>query len=280
MMLISASLWSQNAPEIALYNYNMNLYNPAYAGLNANQASFNYRGSGIENGPEIMAGSASVELKNNLSIGLSVINQSVFVSDDTRATADIAYKLQLSDKFDLLMGIKAGMDFYSVDFSDIVLADPNDPLFQGNQSVSNPIFGAGLVLTSDKFFLNVSIPNFLGGEQYKLDSDQSVGVEGEIPMSTLLGAGYELDLGQNLSLTPSVYMNFSSDESVTDLFLTAGFYDFMDLGGMYRLDRSYSVYGLFHFKNLVDLGYSYNTTTGEFQNFNNGSHEIMLKVKF
>jgi type IX secretion system PorP/SprF family membrane protein len=204
----------------------------------------------------------------------------VFVSDDTQITADVAYKLQLSDKFDLMMGVKAGMDFYSVDFSDIILADPNDPLFQGNQSITNPIFGAGVLLKSDNLFLSVSIPNFLGGEQYKLDSDQSVGVEGEIPMSTLIGAGYQFDLGTNFSLTPSIFATLSSGETITDVFLTAGLYQFMDLGGMYRVDNSYSIYGLFHVKDLVDLGYSYNATTGEFQNFDNGSHEIMLKVKF
>ncbi|MGB0776865.1 MAG: PorP/SprF family type IX secretion system membrane protein [Flavobacteriaceae bacterium] len=280
LFLGGLSAFAQQDPGFSLYKFNMNMINPAYAGANGSEVNFNFKTAGIEDGPEAQGGSASLDLGGNFGLGVSVVNDQVFVKGETMATLDASYKVQLSDQTNLFFGVKAGANFVSVDFSDIIINDPNDPLFGASESITNPVFGAGVLLQGKSYFLHFSIPNFIGGDQYQLEGDTDVSVEGQSQMATYIGAGADLNLGTNLVFKPAVYTRFQNETSTVDLIGGFDIYKLVEAGVIYRLDERVTGYALIHVKDILDIGYGYNASQGDFQNYDDGSHEVVLKIKF
>lgn len=276
----SLGAYAQQDPGFSLYKFNMNMINPAYAGAQGNQVNFNFKTAGIENGPQAQGGSFGMALGNNFGLGLSVVNDNVFVKGETTAAIDASYKVQVSDATNLFLGLKAGANFVSVDFTDIIVNDPNDPFFGANQSVTNPVVGAGALLQGERFFLHFSIPNFLGGDQYAIDGNENVEIEGQSEMAMYIGGGMDFYLGDNFILKPALYTRFQSGTSAIDLIGGVDMYKLVEAGLIYRFNERFTGYALIHIKDFIDLGYGYNSSTGEFQDFDNGSHEVVLKVKF
>ena len=82
LLLMSSVLFAQKESVLAFYRTNMNVVNPAYAGVdNLSTVTTNFRKqwTGIEDAPETQSVSASTSLGGNLGIGLSVINDKTFI---------------------------------------------------------------------------------------------------------------------------------------------------------------------------------------------------------
>jgi len=281
MFLSGPVVLAQENPNFSLYKFNMNMINPAYAGAYGDQVNFNYRSSGIENGPVSQGGSVSFAMAGNFGLGVSVVNDEVFVQNQTAATVDASYYIDLSEKSQLYFGLKLGANFVSVDFSDIVITDPNDPLFGQSESITNPVVGFGALLKGENYFVHFSIPSFLRGNMYQLDGAASdVGVSGETPIAYYLGAGMNFSLSEEIEFLPSIYTRFESNQTSVDVIAGFDFYKLIEAGGLYRFEGMYSAYALLHLKTLMDIGYAYSANTGDFQNYNDGSHELVLKIKF
>ncbi|MEM7379648.1 MAG: PorP/SprF family type IX secretion system membrane protein, partial [Bacteroidota bacterium] len=135
---------AQQDVTFTLYNYNMNVINPAYAGSDQ-KAEFtsNYRAqwAGLEGAPQTLNFSLSSPIPNVEKAGfaLSVTNSSVFVLQETDIFADFSYRLQLAQTTDLFLGLKAGGSSVNIDLAGI--GSESDPLFTENVSVFNPNVG-------------------------------------------------------------------------------------------------------------------------------------------
>ncbi len=279
-LFINVAAFAQQSPSFSLYKFNMNIFNPAYAGASGTEVNLNFKTAGVEDGPSSQAGSASTNLGSNLGLGISVVNDNLFVKSETAATVDVSYKLQVADQTNLYLGVKAGANFVSVDFTDIITTDPNDPLFGANQSVTNPMFGAGLLLKGERYFVTASIPNFIGGDQYKLDGSNDVNLEGSEDLVTYLGAGMDFDLGTSFVLKPSVFTKFESGNTSVDLIAGFEYNKLVEAGVVYRLDELFAGYAVVNIKDFAAVGFSYNSVIGDFQDFDNGSFEFLVKLKF
>jgi type IX secretion system PorP/SprF family membrane protein len=161
---ISLTSWSQTDPLYAQYLNNPLLINPAYSGLNNNlSASATYRKqwAGFDGSPTTFNVNGHTSLRDNrMGVGLIILKDNIGANSNTEVHATYAYRLDLEGK-KLSFGLQAGMVNFRSDNSELNPYDPGDPLFEQNQNISKASFGAGAILSSDKYLIGISVPRML-----------------------------------------------------------------------------------------------------------------------
>lgn len=271
---------AQQDPNFTLYNFNMNVINPATAGSNDMKAlSIGYRSQwiGLSDAPNTQVLNFTKPLNKGLGLGVSIVRDQVFVLQETDITVDVSYKLQLSESHDLYFGIKTGGSFVNIDLTKTGAV--NDPLFTENQNFFNAQFGAGLYVTHKDYYISISTPNFLNGKRYVKQGNAPRAAVDNLHM--YYGAGYHFKLSENVQLTPAImHRSTQGAPSSTDINATLA-YSKMQVGMNYRVDELYSVFTLFDIVNNVRFGAAYDFTTSKInQVSNNGSLELLLRYQF
>ena len=92
--------------------------------------------------------------------------------------------------------------------------------------------------------------------------------------------GYVFDLNANTKLKPAFLVKgVSGSPVIADLTLNALFNEKFTLGAAYRWDDSFSGLLGFQVSDQLLIGYSYDLTSTELNNYNSGTHEIMLRFE-
>jgi len=277
VLIASGKLFAQQEPSYTMYQYNMNVINPAYVGSSGEMdlnMHIRTQWTDIDGAPETQSFAFSTPINNKIGIGFSVVNDKYDITKETSYTADFSYKVQLSDNSDLYLGVKAGAYSLNIDFLSKGII--GDPLFSKNVNRTNALFGAGAYLKMDKFYATLSIPNFLSGERVKSSNDY--GYEATDKVHIYAGAGYTFDLGEHFDLTPSFMARFVEGSPVSvDLTATADIYNTLEIGASYRWDNSISGIALIKASDWLQFGYAYEHTTTDLGDYSGGTHEIMLR---
>ena len=275
-------LVAQQDPNFTLYNFNMNIINPAYAGANnTKEINLSHRSQwiGVDNAPNTQTLSYAMPLKNNLGFGVSIINDKVFVLSETDISLDLSYKLKISETHNLFFGIKAGGGFINIDLNDAG-APGGDPLFTANQSFFNPHLGAGLYLKHKNYYVTASTPNFLSGKRYEKKGNTPKAAINN--MHLYLGTGYFFNITSNFQLTPAFMMRYVKDAPASyDVSTTLKMYQKFSLGGNYRFDEMVSIFSLVQVMDKLNFGIAYDFTTSEINTVGaDNSLELILKYRF
>ena len=272
---------AQQDPNFTLYNFNMNIINPAYAGSNEfTEINLAYRSQwiGIDDAPRTATITYNTPLKNNLGIAFSVVDDGVYVLKETDVAVDVSYKLQLSEEHLLYFGIKAGGSFVNIDLNKSGVPE-TDPLFTKNQNFFNPNIGAGIYLKHNKFYVSLSTPNFLNGTRYEKEGNTPTAAINNLHM--YLGSGYTFHLSDNFDITSAVMVRHVKGAPRSyDLSTSVDMYQKMKAGLNYRIDESFSLFTLFNVLNNLDLGLAYEFTTSKVNQVNDSnSIEFMLRYR-
>jgi len=272
---------AQQDPNFTLYNFNMNIINPAFAGsTDAKQISLGYRSQwiGISNAPNTQAINYTTPLKNGLGLGISLVRDQVFVLQETDITVDLSYKLQLSETHDLFFGVKTGASIVNINLNNAG-ARGSDPLFARNQSFINTQFGAGAYLKHQNYYLSISSPNFLNGTRYLKQGNAPRAAVDNLHM--YYGAGYHFTINENVKITPAfMHRSTQGAPSSTDISAMVD-YNNIQAGMNYRVDEMYSVFTLFEIMDNVRFGAAYDFTTSNINQVNNnGSIEMLIRYQF
>ena len=273
---------AQQDPNFTLYNFNMNIINPAFAGIkDSPELNLVYRNQylGIDDAPRTISMAYSKPMGKNIGLGISVINDRVFVLTETDIAIDISYKLQVGEETNLYFGIKAGGGFTNIDLTR-ANAPGQDLLFAENQDFFNPHVGAGINIQNKRYYISISTPNFLRGERYIRQAN--------IPSAAVdqshfyLGGGVNFFLNENLTLTPRAMMRTVQGAPTSyDIGASLDIQEKFLAGVNYRVDEMVAIYGLFQIVNKLKLGAAYDITTSDVNLVNDdGSLELILKYQF
>lgn len=280
VLLVVNTLNAQQDPAFTLYQYNMNVINPAYAGIyDYSEVNINFRSQWInlEGSPETQSMSLGIPMNDKVGIGLSIVSDQVFVLKETDVYIDFSYRVPLSENTNLYMGLKAGGSFIDINLNELGII--NDPVFTENVNQFNPNVGIGFLLQGDKFYVNLAAPHLLKSKRY--EKDGVVVTNATDKLHAYLGTGYTLSLDENIDLTPSVMSRLVTGAPISvDFTTTLDLYKTMELGVSYRLDESVSGIGLLKLSDWVHFGYAYESTTTDVKNYSRGSHEVMLRFRF
>ncbi|HEX5742662.1 MAG TPA: type IX secretion system membrane protein PorP/SprF [Flavobacteriaceae bacterium] len=277
--LASQNGFAQQDPNFSLYQYNMSIVNPAYAGTTDQlELNLNFRKQwvGIEGSPQTQALNISSPINDRVGLGLTLVNDKVFVLKETDIYADFSYKLPISIDTDLFLGIKAGGSLINIDLISLGI---NDPLFSEDVSKFNPNFGMGAYLKGEKYFVNLSVPGLLSSKRY--EKEGVLVTKAADKAHFYIGSGYQFSLSESIDFTPSFLCKIVTGAPTSiDITGMMSIHKKTELGISYRLDESISAIAMFNYIDWLQFGYSYEHSTSSIGDYSNGSHELILKLLF
>lgn len=275
-LLSLSSVSAQQDPQYTQYMYNMNVVNPAYAGIKETlslTALYRKQWSGLEGAPETFTFSGHSPINDKIGLGLSAIKDELGPVQETNVYVDFSYTLQVSETLKLALGLKAGATFHDVGLTDLELQDPNDPFFSKDINNTYPNIGAGAFFYGDNFYLGLSVPNFLTSVHLD-ENGLKYGSEVNHYFAT---AGYVFQVSENAKLKPSVMAKSAFDAPLSfDANLNALFYEKFEIGVSYRLEDSFSGLVGFQATSYLRIGYAYDHIISELDAVASASHEVIL----
>jgi len=280
--LLSNKAEAQQDPNFTLYNFNMNIINPAYAGTkDSPELNLVYRSQflGIDDAPRTVSMAYSKNVGRNLGIGISLINDKVFILKQTDVAVDISYKIKLSEQTKLYFGLKAGGGFTNIDLTR-AYDGGDDPLFLENQDFFNPHVGAGIHVQNENFYITVSTPNFLKGKRYeKQGNAPTVAIDNS---HLYIGTGVNLSLSENLMVTPMFMMrNVEGVPNSYDMGAAFDIHKKIIIGMNYRVKEMISSYTLLNVSDKLKFGVAYDVTMSDLYLVDQrGSIEFIFKYQF
>lgn len=282
--MVGGALLAQQEGIITNHMYHMNLYNPAYVGVDGETvvtASFRQQWTGIKDAPSAEAVSFGTTIGKNLGIGISVYNSNTFVESQTFTGIDFSYRLQLSQGTDLYLGLKAGGNAYSVNTSGLetynVTADPN----LSSISHFNPNVGVGALLKNGKWYASLAVPRILSTE--RADNENGVATAALAKPHVYVSAGYELilDASTGLMLRPATLVRYVSGAPISVDFNTMlSFDNNFEIGASYRTDGAFAGLVNFSIKKRLLLGYAYEISTRSELASAKNTNEFLLRFLF
>ena len=280
LLLMGCVSWAQQDSQFTQYMYNTVNINPAYAGSRGMMSVFGLHRTqwvGLDGAPKTTAFSLNTPINNSrVGVGVSYINDRIGPTDDNTLSADVSYTVPASETLKLSFGIKGSANLFSLDPSKLNPENANDPYLANFSSEFTPNIGAGVYLHSDKFYVGLSVPQFL--EKYRYD-DNSVEM-GKTKMHYHLIGGYVFDINPDFKLKPAFLVKAVEGAPLqADLSLSGLYLEKFSLGAAYRWDAAWSAMAGFQVTDGLMIGYAYDRETTQLKNFNSGSHEIYLRFE-
>ncbi len=272
----------QQDPMFTQYNFNTQIFNPAYAGtwkslgfvvLGRNQWA------GMDGAPQTYTFSVQSNTKNDkVGLGLNFVSDRIGMEKRFSLSGDYSYGFQVTENSLLRLGLKAGFSNYRNNLTEYIQypGEP-DPTLQGD--IDNhymPNFGVGTYLLSDNYYIGFSIPEIL---KNTIDNNYNNLTLNDV-RSLFLIAGYVFDLSEYLQFKPTFLTKAALGKSVQFDF-SANFLlgEKIWLGAMYRTGDAFGLIAQWIFDKKLRIGYGFDFTTSKLQKFNNGTHEVMVSYE-
>ena len=284
VLVASGAALAQQRVLLSQYIFDGLILNPAYAGSHVQlSTTLTYRDQWInfEGAPKTQMLSTHVGLLDNkMGLGLVVANDQIGVHDEFSIYGSYAYKIKFPTGGILSMGLQAGLNNRTSNFNLLNLNAINDPSFAGRVNRLNPNFGTGLYYYEKDFFVGFSVP-FILSNRILQDAENAI-MEITENRNYYLWGGVMLYLNrdESLKLKPSTLIR-AQDGAPLNFDFTLDFilYDVISIGSSYR-----NVEGIITYINLkilenLHLGYGYDWTQSDLNQFSNGTHEFMLNYR-
>jgi type IX secretion system PorP/SprF family membrane protein len=270
---------AQQDPLYAQYINNPFVLNPAYAGFTNNlNTSISYRQqwAGFEGSPTTVNANGHISLlENRMGAGLMFVSDKIGNSSTTEVVGSCSYRIKLDNTKTLSFGLQAGMANYQIDNSQVNPFDKNDPLFQGTISETKPSFGAGLILSTDRYFLGLSVPRML---KASLAAD---GINAAVYTQHYYAMGsYLFFLSERVRLKPSMLLKLVSGAPASvDLNASFIIHENYQVGLLTRNLTTYGFLGQIMIKDSFRFGYVFEVPTGSSVGSNFVTHEVTLGIR-
>ncbi|MDT0539393.1 MULTISPECIES: PorP/SprF family type IX secretion system membrane protein [Croceitalea] len=276
-----SSMFGQQDPQFTQYMYNTLSVNPAYAGSRGHLSILGmYRTQwvGLNGAPTSQVLAIDGPVGNNVGLGVILTNDELGPANETFFDANFAYTIRLNgDDKRLSFGLKGGGRLFNVDFSKGLFEDQTDVAFQNNiENKFFPTIGAGIYYHTDKGYFGIAIPNFFSEEHYD-GSVQKIATE---RLHYFITGGRVFELNQDVLFKPAVFVKWVPGAPIiADLSANFLIKETLTLGAAYRWDDSFSGLLGIDISPKFHVGYAYDFTTTELQNYNNGTHEIFVRFE-
>jgi len=283
--ICSQPVLAQQDPMYTHYAFNTLAVNPAYAGSREAltlTALHRSQWVGFDGAPISQTLTLhSPILNNKLGLGLTVINDNIGPTNFTSFYADFAYKIKVSEKGNLSLGLKGGGNLVKGELTTLTLDQGGDNAF--SQDISSrflPNFGFGVYYYTPSWYVGASTPKLL---QNTYDENMSTSVSREQRhYFVIAGTVFNLTESDKLKLKPTAFVKVTESAPIqADLTALFILYDKVELGAMYRTGDALGVLLGYDLTPQFRVGYSYDFSyANKTTQYNGGSHEIMLRYDF
>lgn len=273
---------SQHDPLYSQYMFNIQAYNPAYAGSWGNLGfSLLKRDQwlGFENNPSSQTLSIQAPFKNQrVGTGLTLINENLGLINCKSLFLDYSFGIPIGDKVNWRLGLKGGFSNYSNQSTTFQLVDPGDDAFSifDRASVFMPNFGVGTYLSGQHFYFGFSIPRLL-------EDQETLNFETLEWQNFSAMGGVVIKIIDGLHFKPSAHLySRLNNLMVTDLNASFLIAEKLWLGALYRLS-DYPELGFnlnFIINDQLRIGYAYDFSQENNPSLSSGTHEVMVSFEF
>ena len=281
LLLLSNFCYSQQVATYAQYMFNGLAINPAYAGshdaLSATALS-RFQNVGLPGAPQTQTISVHSPLRNKkVALGLLFIHDKISVINQTGIHFSYAYRIRVSQKATLSMGLQGGIGFYRAQYTQLETYQSNDPAFSKDIRESRPNIGAGFYYYTQRTYFGISAPHLVNnvfdrGVQYET-------VYQNKPI--ILTGGYVIPLNRLLKFKPNGLLKILDGTPVEfDVNANFLFDEVLWLGLSYKSSHTVALQTQLQLNDQLQLGYSYQITAGPIRTVELGSHEMMLNYRF
>ncbi len=276
----------------AVYNHyylNLSLINPANTGFNGDgKILLNYRNqwAGFEGSPKGLTLAIDGSPAPNMGLGAMIYSENFGVANRFLGQINYAYQFKASNDMKMAFGISGAYIQYSLDNEALT-----DPLHENNDPKINAAVNGEKYFAADfgfyteilgKFKLGISIPHLV---QTRLDETGTTSTQpkAEKPVNFTGFLGAILRMPEyRVVIEPSIGIRKISDVPFgADFNLLARMMDDRLFAGFtYSYNPSWHRISMLGGIKLNQLGffYSYDQSYLDFQNYNNGSHEITVTL--
>lgn len=280
-LLIQFTVVAQNTADYTVFNHNLSLVNPAFAGKNGKiQLATNYKKvwAGIENSINTNVLSFSMPFYNGIGLGINITRDDFYLFNETIASVDVSYKVRLNSYNDLLFGIKAQGAFFNANLNKINTQIANDPLFTELNDSFRPNFSIGVALKNENYFAHIALLEVLKNSNFN-EVSNSISNASHLKINT--GGGFYTSLNDRLGLTTTALFRIIEGAPLSiDVTSMLEINEKFDIGFTYRWDSAVMGNILFDATSWMQLGYSYGLPTNEIAKYNSGTHEFFLRIHF
>lgn len=284
--------WATAQDEAVFTHYHINpiLINPAHAGfteLHHIQMNLRNQWAGFPGAPSTYMVNYNGPIGKTLGLGLNILSEEIAQISRVRFGLNYAFRFKADD---LDFGIGFSTEFQSFSVANSVLSQPA-PIFEsGDFLIQDAVDGQRTFDATLGFFGTYKENTFFGFSFPDLVSarldDEANGDEtdGSSFRSYIfqLGNRFEFD-GNDFTLTPSLLVRKLMDIPFqVDLNLLAGFVDDKVQAGLSYRSGVGGAVGLLLGTKLPPFSayYSYDVSFQDFQQYNNGSHEVTVAFDF
>lgn len=272
---------AQQDPQYTQYMYNTLSVNSAYAGSLGHLAItgiYRTQWVGLEGAPNTQSFTLDTPLGKNVGLGLSVVSEEIGPSEEQFLDANVSYTIPSGQTHKLSFGIKGGGRVINIDWTKGSYRDPD---VQFRENITNkflPVIGAGMYWHGERDYIGLAVPNFMTRERYTYDdiADDLVNER----MHLYLIGGIVFDLSAHTKFKPAAMVKYVAGAPIiADFSANFMFNNCVTLGASYRTGDSVSALASLQITPQFLVGYAYDYTTTELQNYNSGTHEIMLRFE-
>jgi len=219
---------------------------------------------------------------DQMGVGLSIVNDKIGPTNATSFYGDITYRLKVSEKTKLGIGIKAGINMLAGNFDGLATDQANDNAFVNDLSSNiQPNFGFGLYLDGEKYFVGLSSPNILEND-FDGNSLDTISTLYSQQQHYFVSAGVAIPLNEKIKLLPTGFLKLTNGAPVEgDISARFLFNEKCWLGAMFRSGDAMGLLAGIQFSQQLAAGYSFDfSIPNRTFKYNGGSHEIMLRYDF
>ncbi len=275
---------AQFDPMFTQYMFNELFINPAYAGSReclSVTGLIREQWVGLDGAPSTQTLSIHAPVFNQkMGIGLSLLNEGIGVNKRTGVNFNGSYRIKMNESW-LSFGVQAGVVSLSEDLMKLNLTTDNQFMASSRRMMA-PNVGFGAYYNAPKWYVGLSVPRMI---QNRLsNSSGSTVVDNKINPDDFhyyLTGGSIHTLSPSVTLRPNVMVKAVSGAPVElDVSANLLFNDFIWAGLAYRTGDAASIFLGAYLTKQLRFGYSYDYTLSALQDFNTGSHELMLGYDF
>jgi type IX secretion system PorP/SprF family membrane protein len=294
LVLSGLSTYAQQDPQYTMYMFNQLAINPGYAGSrDCLSATAHYRNQwvGIDGSPKTLGFGIHSPLNNeHVGLGLQVVNDKLGVTNTTNISGSYAYRIQVSPKGKLALGLQASVTNYTNKLTDAITSATNDNTFGKNTNLLLPNFGAGLYYSTPKAYIGATIPHLINNHLESKSNQSGNGIAARQFRHLFLMGGFVTKISEAVKFKPNVLLKYAPNSPIeTDLNASFLFHDALWLGATWRSDvstlrdkltESVDFMVVYEINNNLRMGVAYDLTISRLNTYTPGTYELMLGYDF
>jgi type IX secretion system PorP/SprF family membrane protein len=295
-VLISAPIAkAQLLPQFSQYMFNDYVLNPAIGGTHDYwQIKTNYRmqWAGVKDAPQtyLLAGYGPHKTLP-MGYGGYIFNDITGPISNMGFYGSYSYSIRISGDIRLSMGLFLGLIQQKIDVSG---TNWGPDIEQGDPILAKPTYKKlypdgtlGVYLYTSQYFAGISFNHMFFNNMSLLDENDEgyVYKADRIKPHFYIQGGYKYNIDRNYDIEPSILMKAVPNyDFIGDIDCRVIYQKMMWAGlgfrSSYKNADAILIFVGYNYNDMVNIGYSYDLTLSKLNNVSNGSHEIMLGVKF